>query len=68
MKNHELAPKKLIPRIAKLKPNAAHRALAELHKHKLIFHEVRIAAPKRRRARCVLKTLLCRPKSTTVID
>jgi RIO kinase 2 len=39
MKNHELVPTQLIHSIAKLKFGGTPRALSNLHKHKLIFHE-----------------------------
>jgi RIO kinase 2 len=39
MKNHELVPTQLIHSIAKLKFGGTPKALSNLHKHKLIFHE-----------------------------
>jgi RIO kinase 2 len=39
MKNHELVPTQLINSVAKLKFGGTPRALTNLHKHKLIFHE-----------------------------
>jgi RIO kinase 2 len=41
MKNHDLVPTSLIGGIAKLKRGGTQRALSNLHKYKLIFHEAK---------------------------
>jgi RIO kinase 2 len=39
MKNHELVPTQLIHAIAQLKHGGAAKAIAAVHKHKLVYHE-----------------------------
>ena len=38
-KNHDLVPTAMIPRIANVKASGVRRAIATLHKHKLVYHE-----------------------------
>eukprot|EP01104_Vermistella_antarctica_P016083 TRINITY_DN540_c2_g1_i2.p2 TRINITY_DN540_c2_g1~~TRINITY_DN540_c2_g1_i2.p2 ORF type:complete len:126 (+),score=14.22 TRINITY_DN540_c2_g1_i2:50-379(+) len=42
MRNHQLVPTPLIITIAKLKRGGGQRAIRELHKHKLVYHEAKI--------------------------
>jgi RIO kinase 2 len=42
MKNHDLVPTDLIVKIGKLHRGGTFKAISNLHKHKLIYHEAKI--------------------------